>query len=188
MISLLRKFVLFSCIAFLLAACGSNLTVTSDWDTSVDFSKFKSVLILPDDNASTPMVDQRIRKAITDDLVSKGFVIVEDEAKADVAIAYTVTTEERSQFRTTNTGVGGYSMYHSPWNASMSASSSRTTESKFTVGTLIMAAFQREGKTQVWQGTASGRVRESTSPQQSEQNIREAVTEAMVSFPPMPQQ
>ncbi len=184
MINRIRNCLVFASALLLLAACGSNITVTSDWDPAIDFSQFKTVYLLEDKKPISPMIDQRIRNAIADDLKAKGLAVVEDEEQADMAVGYTVSTEERSQFRTTNTGWGGYSYHHSPWSSSVSASSSRTTESKYTVGTLLIAAFKRDAKSQIWQGTASGRVRETTKPEQSEQQIREAVTEAMQSFPP----
>ncbi|MEN8692154.1 MAG: DUF4136 domain-containing protein, partial [Desulfobacterales bacterium] len=72
------KNIIIKCTAFITAiatliAC-SGISVRSDWDTEVDFSKFKTFYVLEEERQSiNPFVDQRINSAIVADLTSKGF-------------------------------------------------------------------------------------------------------------------
>jgi len=169
----------------------SSISVTSDWDTTVDFSQFKTFVMLENEEPSiNRLIDQRIRATIVADLTAKGLQQIDAADKADLAFAYQVTTEERSSLQTVHSGWGayGYPYSRSSWDRSRwyggTIATSRTTQVNYTVGTLVIAAFRVVKETLVWEGSGSGVLNPTTSPEQSSQKINETVQRILESFPP----
>ena len=165
-------------------AC-STMSVSNDWDQSVDFSKFKTFALI--DNAEPAvnrLIDQRIRAAIITDLTAKGFKQLDNYEQADLAIGYEVATEQRRSYQTVHSGWGmsGFRAHNVRLGASMSHSTTRPID--FNVGTLIIAAFKMDDKVLVWEGTASDTVSPASTPEQSTQQINTAVQKILKEFPP----
>ncbi|MGI9319909.1 MAG: DUF4136 domain-containing protein [Thiogranum sp.] len=177
-----------SALIILLASLGacSGISVTSDWDPGVDFSQFKSFVVLEETQPSiNRLVDQRVRAAIVAELTARGLRQVDAPDKADLAIGYQITTENRTSEHTVHSGWGtrGYrSSWHTHWRTPVGTST--TTQVNFTVGTLVIAAFQMNDKELVWEGSGSGAVNPSRGPEQSKQRINDAVRQILKDFPP----
>jgi len=82
-------FILF--LISLLTACGT--TVNVDYDKQVNFASLKNFTLLPspeiktgDERLDSPLVDQRIRKAILATLIARGYPQV--DSNADFSVAY----------------------------------------------------------------------------------------------------
>jgi hypothetical protein len=191
MIQNVRNFIMKSTALFVsiaaLAAC-SSISVTSDWDTNVDFSIFETFAVLEEPKQPVNrLVDQRIRAALVAELTGKGLRQVDTPDKADLAIGYQVTTEERMSYQTVHSGWERSShrfrsSHGGNWGRSVGTSTTR--QINFTVGTLIIAAFQMDNKELVWEGSGSRTVNPSSSPEQSEQRINDAVKRILEDFPP----
>ena len=171
-----------------LVAC-SSISVRKDWDPSVDFSQFKTFYILEEQRQSiSRFADQRINAAIVANLTSKGLQQVDSQEGADIAIGYTVTTENRSSFQTVHTGwaTSGYhhNRYSRGWHSGVAVTSSRTHETTYTVGTLVVAVFQMGDKELIWEASGSDTINPSRDPARNEQRINEAVQRIMRDFPP----
>ena len=181
--AIVKKAALFVTIAAL-AAC-SGIRVTSDWDPAVDFSQFQTFAILDEgQQARNPLNDRRIRAAIAADLSAKGFRQVDTLDKADLAIGFQITTDERTSYQTVHHGwsSAGFHRRRSHWGGSVGIST--TTQWNYTVGTLVIAVFEARDKELVWEASGSRTKNPSSSPEQSEQRINEAVREIMQDFPP----
>ena len=181
---IIERAVLF--IAFAMLAACSGISVTSDWDPGVDFSQFRTFAVLEQAQpAINRFVDQRIRTAIVAELTGKGLRRVDTPDQADLAIGYQVTTEERTTFHTVHDrgwGSAGYRRSRAHWSAPVGTS--RTTQVNFTVGTLVIAAFQTGDKELVWEGSATATVDPASGPEQSQQRINDAVQRIFKDFPP----
>lgn len=179
----MKKAGLFVTIAAL-AAC-SGIVVTNDWDPRVDFSQFQTFAVLEERGQPiNRLTDQRIRAAIVGNLTSKGFRQVNTPDEADLAIGYQVTTDERTSYQTVHSGWGasGFGSSRTRWGGS--GGISRTTQWNYTVGTLVIAAFEARDKELVWEASGTGIINPSSGPEQSEQRINDAVREIMQDFPP----
>lgn len=168
-----------------LVAC-SSISVRSDWDRGIDFSRFETFTLLEEGSESiNRLIDQRIRAAIVAELKAKGLQPVEEPDQADLAMGFQVTTEERTSFHSVHSGWGvhGYRSHPARWRGAP-AGTSRTTQVNFTVGTLVIAAFQTSDKNLVWEGSATGTVDPSRGPEQSERRINDAVRQILRDFPP----
>ena len=87
-----------------IAGC-SSVQVRSDWDQSVDFSRFETIAFMDDSpQAINGLIDGRIRRPLIDDLTSKGFEMVESTADADLVLGFQVVTENRRSYSSVSTG------------------------------------------------------------------------------------
>ena len=183
--TIIKSITVFLAIAAL-AAC-SSISVTTDWDPGIDFSKFKTFAVLENTEESiNRLTDQRIRTALVAELTSRGLQKVDSPEMADLAIAYLVTTEQRTSFQTVHSGMGaGHGFHHNNVRFHGSLGTSRTTQHNYTVGTLIIAAYQMGNKELVWEGSASDIVNTtSRNPEQNQQHINDAVQKILKDFPP----
>lgn len=183
--NIIWRSVLFFALATLVACSG--ITVSTDWDPAVDFSKFKSFTVLENkDPALNRLTGQRIISALVTELESKGLEQVKTEEKADLAIGFDVTTEQRTTYQTVHNNMGGTYGFHS--NSARlhgTMGSSRTTAHTYTVGTLVIGVYETAKKELIWEGSASGTVSTtSRSPEQNQQRINEAVQKILENFPP----
>ena len=178
------KNIVFMLAVVAVAAC-SRLQVTSDWDSSVDFSPLRSYVMLPNE---TPDVSafalQRIEAAIHSDLQSKGFRQVSQEADADVAVGFDIATDDRTSYHTVHSGFSAHGFRSRPshWGLGMTTTSSRTTQQNYTVGTLLISVFEMSNKELIWEGNATGNIDSSSG--QDEAKINSAVNGILRDFPP----
>ena len=97
-------------LAVALSGCGGGVSVTSDWDPGVDFTKFSSFFVL-DEASGGSGIDQltqnRVKASITSNLQAKGMSLADSEKDADIGVGWQVTTDQRSSFQTVSTGWGG---------------------------------------------------------------------------------
>src|SRR5579885_2608620 len=102
--------------------------VKVDWDHHADFSGFKTYAWEPGTPARNPLWDQRITRAIDEQLEAKGLQKVSPEANPDLVVIYHAAVGHETQFNTTNMGGWGY------WGTGMST----TTVNKIPTGELIV--------------------------------------------------
>ncbi|UCG76348.1 MAG: DUF4136 domain-containing protein [Gemmatimonadota bacterium] len=179
-------------LAILLSGCGSGISVRSDWDPGVNFSAFNTFVVL-DEASGGAGLDQitqnRIKSAITSTLQAKGWRQVSDAKDADAAVGWQVTTEQRSSFQTVNTGWGGYGYGWGGWygRSGMGMTTSRTTETRYEVGTLVIGIFDTSTEQLIYTSTGSKTLSDrQASPEESQKRINEAVAKILEDFPPAP--
>jgi hypothetical protein len=171
-------------------ACG-GLKVQTDFDPAVDFSRYTTFAVLEEagDATAPGFWDTRIKTAMARTLAAKGWRQVESPEEADVAVGYQLTTEERSSYQTVSTGWGGYGYggwggwYDPYWGGGMA--SSTTTETRYEVGTLIIAMFDVAQKQMIYVSTGSGTIDEAQrTPEQAQADVNKVVDEMLKDFPP----
>ncbi len=169
---------------------GSGISVTSDWDPGVDFTKFSTFFVL-DEATGGGGIDQlsqnRIKGSITSNLQAKGMSLADSEKDANIAVGWQVTTDQRSSFQTVSTGWGGYGWGGGGWygGGMGGMSTSRTTETQYEVGTLVIAMFDEAKQEMIFTATGSKTLSSGNqTPEQAQKNIDEAVTKILKDFPP----
>jgi hypothetical protein len=181
-------------LAVALSGCGSGISVTSDWDPGVDFTTFHTFYVL-DEASGGSGIDQlthnRIKASIASHLQTKGMRQADSEKDADVGVGWQLTTDERSSFQTVSTGWGGYGWggyggWYRGYGGGMGGmSTSRTTETRYEVGTLVIALFDEEKQEMVFTATGSKTLSSGNlTPEESQKRIDEAVAKILEKFPP----
>ena len=167
-----------------ITACSSPLKVTSDFDNSVDFTKYKTYGFyqLQDKSGAVSQLNQnRIIDAVKKQMAAKGFT--ESETNPDVLVNVVAYLKERQQV-TANTNYYGYGGYYRPyaWGGGMASGTTTYSTYNYHDGTLMIDVIDAAKKQLVWQGVGN---KEIDKPNKNpDQKINEAVTKIMASFPP----
>ena len=166
-----------------LSGCGSSISVNHDYDTTIDFSGYQtfdwaerasSQSNLDATGAADGLLDQRIRNAVNQILPSRG--LNRDEANPDLLVVYHVGIQDKVQV--TDWGYS-YSRYY--WG--MGTRDIDVYE--YQQGTLIIDLVDNQAKTLVWRGTGTKTIgSSSTSPEQQQKNINDAVGKILSQYPP----
>jgi hypothetical protein len=162
-----------------LTAC-SGISTSTDYDPSVDFSKFSTYQWHETESGNVDAItDTRIKSAIDAGLASRGMKKV--DSGADLAVSYQVTTAQKKSYNTVNTGWGG-GYYWGGWGMGMGTST--TYENTWEEGSLVLGIFDAGKKSLVWTGTATTDLDENRTPEQRQSIINEAVQKMLKNFPP----
>jgi hypothetical protein len=163
-------------------AC-ATVRVSTDYDPSADFTSMGSFAWLDDRSGVagdrdgvSGLLDRRIRSAVEAELGAKGLTRA-DRADAALLVAYRLSIETKLDVDTIHTSAG----YGVGWYGGMA---SQTIVSEYEEGTLLIDLIEASSKQLVWRGTGEARVRESPSPEQREERVRQAVREILANFPP----
>ena len=173
----------------LVSACSSGPNIRSDYDSSVDFSNYKtygffSPLGIEGPNYST-IYGSVFREAISREMESRGYTMSEDP---DLMINVSARLDDKTKVTQTSTpAYGGYGYYgyrhgyYSPW-AGYGYSTS-THVSQYTEGTVNIDVVDIAEKRMVFEGVAIGRVKEDRSNEEVRAAINSGVTEMFANYP-----
>ena len=176
-------------VLFLLSAC-STLTVTSDYDTSFDFSTLRTYAWLEgktpsnDVRINNSLIINRVVNAVNTNLQSSGYQLV-DKDKADFYVNWFGGIQDKIRLETINTyyGAMGYDDYawgyRGYWPGFI-----RTYSFEYQEGTLIIDIADSKNKQLLWRGTGQDYLEENPTPEQITENINRTVTEILSNFPP----
>ena len=192
----MKKFLLICC--FLAAGCQTAaLQPTTDFDRSVDFSKFRTFTWIdpnPLIRAATqrplsPLVQTRLMTATQSALTQRGLRFVQNPDDADLAVAFTIGSRENIRINSFPSS----SIHHrpasrrgnqrgNPWGRGYWGTTSVQARS-YTEGQLAIDLFDIADARPVWHGTVSRRVtqRERAEPDAA---LQEAVIAIINKFPP----
>lgn len=167
----------------LLAGC-SSVAVHRDYDTSIDFSTYKTFAWQHDVQPETgnqqldnDLNDFRIRTAINTTLINKGLLLVECD-KADCLIAYFVDRERRLNSGAVSVGVmRGAGRYGGGVGYSSGVS-------EYDQANLTIDVLNASDERMVWRGTGARVVYEGSNPEKYSQLITTAVDKILKKFPP----
>ncbi len=179
----------------LVSAC-SSVKVTTDYDKSVDFSKFKTFEYFGWAQESDKILNrfdkERIEKAFGEEFKKRGLQYVESNGDLIVTLYIVVEQKTQTTAHTTNTGMGyGYGGYYGygpsyGWGPSMGMGSSNTTYSDYdyVVGTLVIDVYDAKAKQLVWESVGTKTVDD--NPNTRDENIPRAVAAIMKPYPVAP--
>ncbi len=166
--------------AFSLSAC-STLSVTTDYDRTVDFSKLKTFRFEQVTEIRNQLLYDRVTRAITTELEAKG--LSRADADADLVVAVHGRVDNQTQVRTDSFGYGwgrwGY------WGRGpYGYGGSTTTVSQVPVGTLVVDLVDAKAKQLVWQAVAKDTLKQSATPEKRDARVNEAMREIFAAYPP----
>ena len=169
-------FLLFGILLF--SSCNS-IKVATDYDTQVDFSKYKTFAFYKTgiDKADISDLDKkRILRAIESELLAQGFTKSENP---DMLVSIFTKSRERVNVSQNNLGWGwGWG-----WNPWMMNGMNNVNVNQFTEGTLFIDFIDKNKKELIWQGVGTGALKMDDRAKK-EERIREFVKEIISRFPP----
>ncbi len=170
----------------LMTACASSPTIQSDYDRSVDFSRYKTYgyfnpMGIENPNYSS-LLGQMFRDAIDAQMLARGYV---KSNNPDVLFNVSARLEDKTSVTTmTNPGMyGGYYGYrggmYDPWGGY--GYGSTTHVSQYTEGTVNVDMVDPKLKRMLWEGIAIGRVQDKND--NLRQDVMAAVAEMFEGYP-----
>jgi len=173
-------------VAFLvyLAGC-SSVSVNTDYDESVDFSKYKTFKFYTgkdlegDELAKHPLAKKRILNSIKKVIQAKGFT--EDSNNADLIVVAYAGVDQKMNI-TTYGGNYGYGWYSPYWGGGVGMT--QTDVNYYDEGTLIIDIVDAKKKALVWRGTGTQVLRDYSSNEERQANIDDVVSQILDDFPP----
>ena len=168
-----------------LGAC-NTVSLVSDYDKSVDFTKFRTVSYYgwADNSAKlrSPFDKERIEKAFGAEFAKRNLTYV--DKGGDLTVALFIHTEDRQQTTATTTGMGGYGGYwgYGPgWGWGPSVSTTTVNTYNYKVGTLVCDVFDAGAEKLIWESSASGEIDD--NPNTREERISKVVAQIMERYP-----
>ncbi len=182
---MLKKFSLVIALLVLIFFVGcSGITITTDYDPSADFSKYKTytwstVKDSADILAKNNLLLKRVYAVIDKSLQSKGFTKV--ETAPDIIIYPHAFTKEKARIDTWDYG---YSGWWDNYPYDYFGYDIQTNITYYTEGSLIIDIVDANDNQLVWRGVGTGFNDKPTSPRKSMENINKVVTKILKRYPP----
>ncbi len=181
--------------ALLTASACSSITVHSDYDKEVDFSKYKTFEYYGWAEESDKILNrfdkERIESAFGAEFDKRGLKLVQENGDMVVSLFIVVDQKTSTTSYTNHYGMGGGYGYGPGWGwyggyggAGMGSSSTTYSESDYLVGTLVVDVFNKTDKKLIWQSVGQGTVDE--NPNNREKGAAKAAAAIMKPFPIKP--
>ncbi len=170
-----------------LSACASQPNIKSDYDPSVDFSKYKTFNFYKPMGIENPnyssLLGQMFRDSITREMEQRGYTLAENP---DLLMNVSARMEDKTRVTTYNQPMyGGYYGYRSgfydPWMGY--GYGTQTHVSQYTEGTINIDMVDASAKRMVWEGVAVGKVTGDKSNEEARVAINSGVTEMFANYP-----
>lgn len=175
----MKKLVIFFIGVLVLSSCNS-LKVTTDYDTQVDFSKYKTYAFYKPgiDKANISDLDKkRILRAVEIEMKNQGFTKSETP---DLLVSIFTKSRERVNVNQNNFGLGwGWGWNPWIWGGGVN----NVNVSQYTEGTLFIDFIDKAKKELIWQGVGTGALK-TQNRAKKEARIKEFVKEIITRFPP----
>ncbi|MGB5461680.1 MAG: DUF4136 domain-containing protein [Eudoraea sp.] len=169
--------------------------VTSDYDKTVDFTKFKTIKFLGWQDNSDQLINdldkQRILDSFGKEFEMRNLTFVEQGGELAVTLYLVIDQKTSTTAYTNYTGGMGYGGrwgygYGMGYGAGMGMGSATTSysESDYQVGTFVVSVYDGESKKLIWQGISSKTINE--NPKKREKTIPKGVKKLMKKYPVQP--
>jgi hypothetical protein len=147
---------------FLLASCGPpKPTIRSGEDPGANFAQYNTWGFVPElegeDFGYETLLAQYLKGAVGREMEARGY---RRSDNPDLLVNFYLNTKEKIQSRTTPTAGGGYYGYRRGYYGGWGGY--ETTVTQYTEGTLTIDIVDSQQRQLVWEGTAVGRIRQST--------------------------
>lgn len=165
------------CVAgiFILLSSCSSISVNTDYDQEADFSAYKTFAWIPQRKgiaARNPLADKRIKKAVNDELIAKGYA--GDASSPDLLLVYHAGMRNKVDVTSWGYGYGRYWRY--PGGG--------VSVYQYQEGTLVLDIVDAQKKELVWRGVAQKALSETSSVEKREENLKKIVAKLLKNFPP----
>jgi len=174
---------------FLIVSSCSSVKVVADYDSTTDFSNYKTFAFYKKgiDKAEISDLDKRrILKAVEAQLMAKGFTKSENP---DILVNIFTKARRKVDVYNNSYGYGGYGGYgyggYHGWYPWYYGPNYGVQISEYTEGTLFIDLIDSEKKELIWQGIGSGGLSTSGNVSKKEERVKEFVIEIMEQYPPV---
>jgi hypothetical protein len=181
-------------LAIVIMSSCSGIRVSQDYDFSTAFTQYKTFAPAPEPSKKSgdvlmdsPLIDQRILKAIENTLTAKGFTKT-DHTRSDFYVAYQIIVKTRIEADTVP-GYGwgvypyGYRRHYYPYWGDFGY---ETYVRQYEEATLIIDFMDSRTRKLFWRGVGSRRIYQQSSPEKLTAWVNQFVSEILAQYPPLP--
>jgi hypothetical protein len=168
-------------VATITWSCGAQLKVSSDYDKSADFKKYKTFILFNSEGLKesvSQLNHDRIINAVKNEMIRKGFI--EDTASPELLVNTTAVLKDRSSVSSNN--YYAYGSVYRPYAWGPGVSYSNYDVQQYKDGSLIIDIVEVESKKLIWQGIGNKEI--DTPSKHPETEIPKAIESIMAEFPP----
>jgi hypothetical protein len=171
-------------LSMIIGSC-SPVTVITDMDQEVDFTRYKTYHFLgwqdDSDRILSDFDKKRIHDAFVSEFKARGMELVEEGG--DMAVSLFLVVEQKTSTTAYTDYYGShYGFYHRyPGGWGYGYANTTYSENDYLEGTLVVDAFDSETNNQVWQGIVRSTVNE--NPQTRDKTIPKKIATLMKKFP-----
>ena len=176
----MKKITLLLLTTVLIMSC-SSIKVVTDYDTKVDFEKYKTFAFYKPgiDKADISSLDKkRVLRAIELELLAQGF---SKSDNPDMLVSIFTKSRRKVNINQNNNLGYGFGWGFNPWMMGMNNNNINVNE--YTEGTLFIDFIDRKKKELVWQGIGTGALKIQNI-EKKEERIKLFVKEIISRFPP----
>ena len=160
----------------LIATIALAQSVTYDYDSGVNFSRYKTYAWTRGTELTDELNHARVVRAIEAALAGKGLAKVEPSANPDVLVAYHASFEKNLEISGSAQGLGPFGL------GGDRLGSARV--QPVLVGTLVVDIADARTSAIVWRSLASSDIRPSDKPESREKKIAKATEKMFKNYPP----
>ncbi len=157
-------------IALAIVAGCSGISVSTDYNTSVDFSEYQTFSWMEPPKSGgydlDALMSARVKGAVDNQLITKGL----KKASTDPDLLVVYHTGKQGQIQIDSWGYGY-------WGGGVDAYS-------YEEGTLVVDLVDATAQKLIWRGTAESALPDSPSAQERTESINKAVVKIFASYPP----
>jgi hypothetical protein len=155
--------------------------VKVDYDKAANFGALKTFSLKLGTSWGNQIGEKRVTDEITQALTGKGWTVA-PEGQADAQVVLHGATETKRSLNTfySGGGMGGYG--YRGWGGMGGMGTATTTESQYTVGTLVVDIFDKTGKSLLWRGAAQDELSDKTD--KNIKKLGKASDKLFKDFPP----
>jgi hypothetical protein len=172
--------IIISLCVFIFSGCSSTLKVTTDYDKSVDFSKYKTFAFYKmkvTDNVSS-LNQERILNSIKAEMIKKGFT--QNEDAPDMLINTTAILQDKQSVSANTYGYGGYYRPYG-WGGGYGGTTTVNVY-EYKDGSIIIDIIDASTQKLIWQGIGNKEI--DTPSKNPDAAIADAVFKILYGFPP----
>ena len=172
----LMKTALFAGVALAVAGGAWAQDVKVDYDKAANFGAIKTFSLKLGTSWGNQIGEKRVTDEITQALTEKGWKLV-PEGPADAQVVLHGASQTKRSLNTFYSGMGGYR-----YRGFGGTGTATTTESEYTVGTLVVDIFDAKGENLLWRGAAQDEL--SDKPDKNIKKLAKASDKLFKDFPP----
>jgi len=191
------KILLLTGIAMIFLASCATISVTTDYDKTVDFSKYSTYEYYgwadESDKVLNDIDKSRIEEAYEDEFTKRGLELVENGG--DLVVVLFIVVEQKTEQQATTTGsggmyggyggyYGGYYDYGPDWGWGPTYSTTTVRNYEYEVGTLVIDVFDRTKEQLIWESIGKGTVDE--DPETRDKKMPKYIAQIMKDYPVQP--
>jgi len=166
-------------VALVVAGGAWAQDVKTDYDKAANFGAIKTFSLKLGTGWGNQIGEKRVTEEITEALTAKGWKVV-PEAEANAQVVLHGATETKRSLNTFYSGMGGYG--YRGWGGMGGTGTATTTESQYTVGTLVVDIFDAKAKNLLWRGVAQDELSDKTD--KNIKKLGKASDKLFKDFPP----